>query len=112
MTASLRMLLIICALIVLFFIVRKLRKAQIQVMDSVFWLLFSLSLVVLAIFPEIAFTLSRLLGFQAPVNFVMLYVIAVLVMRNFTLTVKVAQLREKLTILVQEIALDRTRKDQ
>ncbi len=74
-------------------------------MDSVFWLLFSLSLVVLAVFPEIAYVLSHFLGFQAPVNFVFLYVIAVLLVRDFTSTVKNAQQREKLTALIQEIAL-------
>ena len=105
MTASLRALLIVCAFLVLFFIIRKLRKSQIQVMDSIFWLLFSFSLVVLAIFPEIAFTLSKLLGFQAPVNFVMLYVIAILVMRDFSATVSNAALKAKVTALIQEIAL-------
>lgn len=105
MTPVLRIVLVACALIVLFFIARKIRKSQIQVMDSVFWLLFSLSLVVIAVFPEIAYALSDLLGFQAPVNFVFLYVMAMLIMRDFSSTVKNAQLRAKLTDLVQEIAL-------
>lgn len=105
MNASLRVLLVACAVIVLIFILRKLRKSQIQVMDSIFWLLFSLSLVILAIFPEIAYALARFLGFQAPVNFVFLYVIAVLLVRDFSSTVKNAQQREKLTSLIQEIAL-------
>ncbi len=105
MSSSLRLLLIMCALVVLVFIIRKLRKSQIQVMDSVFWLLFSLSLVILAAFPEIAFALSAALGFEAPVNFVFLYVIAILAMRDFSSTVKAAQLRANLTSLVQEIAL-------
>lgn len=105
MTASLRIVLVVCALCVLYFIARKIRKSQIQVMDSVFWLLFSLSLVILAVFPEIAYFLSGVLGFQAPVNFVFLYVIAILVMRDFSSTVKIAQMRTKLTALIQEIAL-------
>ena len=105
MNTSLRVLLVVCAVVVLFFIARKLSKAQIQVMDSVFWLLFSLSLVILAVFPEIAYALADLLGFQAPVNFVFLYVIAVLLVRDFSSTVKNAQQREKLTSLIQEIAL-------
>lgn len=105
MTASLRIVLVVCALCVLYFIARKIRKSQIQVMDSVFWLLFSLSLVILAVFPEIAYFLSGVLGFQAPVNFVFLYVIAILVMRDFSSTVKIAQMRAKLTALIQEMAL-------
>lgn len=105
MTASLRILLVVCALLVLFFIARKLRKSQIQVMDSIFWLLFSLSLVILAVFPEIAFALSKTLGFEAPVNFVIVYVVAVLVMRDFTSTVEISQLKAKIATLTQEMAL-------
>lgn len=105
MAASLRVLLVCCAFLVLLFIVRKLKRDQIQVMDSIFWLLFSLSLLVLAVFPEIAFSLAYALGFEAPVNFVFIYVIAVLVMRDFSSTVKLAQLRERVMTLVQEIAL-------
>lgn len=105
MTIMLRGFLVICALIMLFFVARKLRKSQIQVMDSIFWLLFSISLVLLALVPEIAFFLSDILGFQAPVNLVFLYVIGVLVIKDFSLTVKLSQFRQKLTTLIQEIAL-------
>lgn len=105
MTLTLRLLLVASALLVLVFIVRKIRSNQMQAMDAVFWLLFSLSFVVLAVFPQIASTISHALGFQAASNFVFLYVIAVLVIRDFSTTVKYAKLRDKLTTLVQEIAL-------
>lgn len=105
MTGPLRAVLIVCAFLVLYFIIRKIKKAQIQVLDSVFWLFFSLSLVLLAVFPGIAVSVSRLLGFMAPSNFVFVYVIAILVMRDFSNTVKVAKLREKVNELIQEIAL-------
>ena len=105
MSAMLRAVLLVSAFVALFMIIRRLKKSQIQVMDSIFWLLFSLSFVVLAVFPQIAAILSEILGFQAPSNFVFLYVIAVLVLRDFTMTVKYARLRDKLDQLVQEIAL-------
>lgn len=54
MSISLRVLLIVSAAVVLLFVVRKLKKSQMQVLDSLFWLLFSLSFVMLGIFPEIA----------------------------------------------------------
>lgn len=105
MTASLRALLVVSALLVCLFVLHKIRKAQLQVMDAVFWLLFSLSFVVLAVFPEIASTISAALGFQAASNFVFLYVIAILVMRDFAMTVKFARLRDRFESLVKEIAL-------
>lgn len=105
MSVMLRIFLLVSAIFVLVVIVRRLKKAQIQVMDSIFWLLFSLSFVVLSIFPGIASALAEVLGFQAASNFVFLYVIAVLVLRDFTMTVKYARLRDKLDELVQELSL-------
>lgn len=105
MTASLRILLVISAVFVLIFVVRKIRKSQLQVMDAVFWLFFSLSFVLLAVFPQIASALASLLGFQAASNFVFLYVIAVLVVRDFSQTVKLARLRDRFNALLQEVAL-------
>lgn len=110
MTVSLRVLLVASAIFVLVFVVRKIRKSQLQVLDAVFWLFFSLSFVILALFPQIASTLASLLGFQAASNFVFLYVIAVLVVRDFSQTVKLARLRERFNILNEEIALREIRK--
>lgn len=103
---SLRVLLIVSAAIVLIFVVRKLKKCQMQALDSLFWLLFSLSFVILGIFPEIAITCSDLFGFVSPSNLVFLYVIAVLVVRDFCNSVRLARLEERLNALAQAIALD------
>lgn len=105
MTVSLRVVLVACALLVLYFIIRKLKKTQIDVMDSIFWLFFSLSFVIMAVFPEVASFFAYLLGFQTSANFVFVYVIAVLVMRDFGNTAKIAMLRKKIDSLVQELAL-------
>ena len=105
MTTSLRIVLVVSALLVLYLIIRRLKKTQIEVMDSIFWLFFSFSFVLMALFPEIALYFSRLLGFQSSANFVYVYVIAVLVMRDFASTTKIAMLRKKMEALVQELAL-------
>ena len=49
--------------------------------------------------------LAGLLGFQTSANFVFVYVIAVLVMRDFSNTTKIAMLRKKIEGLIQEVAL-------
>ena len=103
---SLRVLLIISAAIVLLFVVRKLKKSQMQALDSLFWLLFSLSFVILGIFPEIAITYSALFGFVSPSNLVFLYVIAVLIVRDFCNSLRLSKLEERLNSLVQAVALD------
>lgn len=106
MSISLRVLLIISAAIVLLFVVRKLKKSQMQALDSLFWLLFSLSFVILGIFPEIAITYSALFGFVSPSNLVFLYVIAVLIVRDFCNSLRLSKLEERLNSLVQAVALD------
>ena len=65
MSSVLRVVLILGAFAILFVIVKKLRKAQIQVLDSVFWLFFALSFVVFAAVPQIAFWLAGPLASKA-----------------------------------------------
>lgn len=105
MSVTLRFLLIVAAALDLVFIVCNLRKSQIQVLDSIFWLFLAFGFVVFAVFPQIAYGLSSVLGFESPSNFVFLAVIALLVMHDFSTTVKLAKLRSKVVSLVQEIAL-------
>lgn len=104
LTLSLRVVLIVRAALVLLFIVGRIKKSKIDVMDSIFWLFFSLSFVVLALFPQIASFFAGLLGFQASANYVFVYVIAVLVMRDFSNTTKLAMMRKKVEGLIQGVA--------
>lgn len=48
---------------------------------------------------------AGLLGFQASANFVFVYVIAALLMRDFSNKAKIAILRKKVEGLIQEVAL-------
>ena len=102
---SLRAFLLICALLVLFFVFRKIKKSEFEISDSIFWFIFVAVLAVLAIFPQIAFSLSSFLGFVSPSNFIFLVVIAVLLIRVFSLNAELAHLRAKVNGLIQEIAL-------
>lgn len=105
MSLALRVFLLICAFLVLVFVIRKIKKSEFEIMDAIFWLLFIAVLLLLAIFPDIAYLLSNILGFDSPSNFVFLCVIAILLIRVFSLNAKVAHLRTKTNSLIQEIAL-------
>lgn len=106
MTLAFRLLLILGALFIFVAMMRKIRKSEAKISDSIFWLLFVASLVVLAIFPEISFFFSGLLGIDSPANLMFLYVIAVLLVREFVSTTELSRLRSKLTTLTQKLALD------
>ncbi|WP_085830199.1 DUF2304 domain-containing protein [Collinsella vaginalis] len=106
MATTLRILLIVSALMVTAFVARRIRKGQFSVGDSLFWLILSFSILLSAIFPGVPIALSQMLGITSPSNFVFLVVIALLLIREFTLQMSLSQLRSKLTTLVQEMALD------
>lgn len=93
------------ALLTFGLILRKIRKAEVAIADSTFWFLFALSLVLMGVFRQIPFFFADLFSIESPANFVFVYVIAVLVIREFYATVEVSQLRAKVRNLVQNQAL-------
>lgn len=105
MALSLRIVLIIFSLITAFFVFRKIRKAQMQIADSLYWILFILFLVILSVFPQIANYACRWVGVMSPVNFVYLVIIFLLLMKVFLLSVKMSILENKLQNFVQEYAI-------
>lgn len=105
MTFPYRIFLAIGALLILAAMLRKIRKSEVKISDSIFWFIFVITLIVLAIFPDIAYFLSDLLGIESPANLVFLYVIAILLIREFMSTTEISRLRSKLTALTQDLAL-------
>lgn len=105
MSIILRILLLIVSILTFIYIIRKLRKAQVQIADVVFWLFFSLILLLMSIFPSSIIYMTKLLGVLSPVNFVYLVMIFLLFIRCFLLSIRVSCLEEKLKNLVEELAI-------
>ena len=70
-----RICLILGSFITAGYILRRVRLAKVQIEDTIFWLLFSAALLILAIFPGIAYWAANLLGFMSPINFVYVVII-------------------------------------
>lgn len=105
MTTTLRVLLVLAAVSTVIWILRQIRKFKVKMEDAIFWVFFAGVLLVLAIFPEVSFELSRKLGFMSPANLVFIVVIFLLVEKIFTLSIIVSQLEEKISNLSAEVAL-------
>lgn len=105
MTITLRILLIVASLVTLFFTIYKIRQARIDISDTVFWILFSIFLLLMSIFPGVMNALSDFCGIQSPVNMVFLLTGAALVYKSFALTLKVSTLELKLKTLTASIAV-------
>ena len=97
--------LLIGALLAFALILRKIRRAEVTIADSTFWFLFALSIVLMGLFRQIPFFFADLFSIESPANFVFVYVIAVLLLREFYTTVKVSKLQAKVNALVQREAL-------
>ena len=107
MSVALRIALIIGAVALAVFVVAGVRKSRMRIEDSLFWVGLSLLILVLSIFPDLGIWCADLLGVQSPVNFVLLFFIAVLLVKCFLLARQVSQLENKTKELAQRVAVDR-----
>lgn len=105
MSIALRVMLFAASILTCGYIARKLKKSQIQVIDTVFWIGLAVLFILLSVFPKIASFLSALMGFQAPVNFVFLLMIFLLLIRCFLLSIRISQLEDKMRNLAEELAI-------
>jgi len=108
MSITLRCLLSLVSLLSCAYTLRRIRKAQMQIDDSIFWIVLSILLVFISIFPDIAAFLSGAIGIESPANAVFLAVIFLLLAKLFGLSVQVSQLHQKIRTISQEIALMQT----
>lgn len=101
----LRVLLILVSVWLFCHVLRSVRKSQVQIDDIIFWLLFSVVMVVLALIPQIATWAADLLGVMSPVNLIYLVIIFVLLLKLFSVSIRFSQLEAKIKTLTQEIAV-------
>lgn len=105
MSLTLRILLALASIITVVWILRKIRKFKVKMEDAIFWTFFAIVLLLMAIFPEISFSLSSVLGFISPSNLVFLVIIFLLLEKIFTISIIVSQLEDKVSVLSAELAL-------
>lgn len=108
MSISLRAFLLICSIVLLVFAVRSIKKGKLRVADSLFWLIFAILMVLIAIFPLPVYLVASFLGFEAPANFVFLCAILILAIRAFMQDKEISSLNRKLISITQAIALSTT----
>jgi len=105
MPTGLRIFLIIGSLLTAAYVLGRIRKSKMSMESSVFWILFSMVLVVLGIFPDIAEWFARSLGIISPVNLVYLVIIFLLLVKVFVQDQRIARLEGQAKNLTQAFAL-------
>ena len=105
MSIVLRITLIVVSFLVLLFVLKKIRRTQLYIDDAIFWIVFSALLLVISIFPQLAVWASDLLGIQSPANFVFLFMIFVVLIKLFQISIELSVQKHRLNRLVQKLAL-------
>lgn len=112
MTVIFRMVLIVVSFGTMGYMLRKIHQAKMQIEESLFWFLFSVLLMVLSIFPQIATWATRLLGMMSTSNFIFLFIIFVLLVRMFYMTLKISQLDDRLKNFAQKMAIEENLREE
>lgn len=105
MSGTLRIVLLLAAVITVVWILRKIYKCKVKLGDAIFWFCMAMILAVFGIVPEIAYKCATIIGIQAPVNFIFLFVLGLVIEKLFTLSLKVSMLEDKITVLSAEVAI-------
>ena len=110
MSILFRLLLLVISTGTLFFVLIKIRNAQMQIDNAVFWILFMICLVAISIFPGAVIYISNLIGVESSANFVFLCIVFLLLMKVFNLSLRMSKLQYQIQQLTQIIALEERRK--
>jgi hypothetical protein len=105
MPIELRVVLIVSSISMLIYMIKKVRKSKLQIEYTVFWIIFGLLLICISLVPKIMYFIAGIIGIQSPVNLVLTFIVFILVLKLFLMTIEISQLENKVKELVEEIAL-------
>lgn len=107
MSLTIQVFLIIVTISIFIFLIRDVKKGKLRTEYALMWILFSLGLVIISIFPQLVFYVSRILGIASPSNAAFLVVIMFLIILVYNLFSKVSTLEERVKNLVHEVAIQK-----
>lgn len=99
-------LLIFGAVLMTYYILKRIRQSKLQIEYSIFWIVFSGILLVFSIFPFLVAMFTRMIGIELPVNFIFLFFIFILILKAFFQTIETSVLENKLRNLTQRLAIE------
>ena len=105
MSISLKFALIIITIIYLLFIINAVRKKNMQTSIAIFWILTGVLLIIAIAIPNLIESISNFLGFEKASNMVFCLTIFISFCVNLFLTILIAKLENRCTMLVQEVSI-------
>lgn len=105
MSVALRICLVALSIISLFYIIRKIRYSKMQIEYTLFWIVLSIIMILMAVFPQIVYWIAWILGIMSPANMVYLFIIGILLLKVFMMTIEISNLESKVQALIQEVGI-------
>lgn len=105
MSIKLKVFLLLLLIFQVFLIVRTVRKRKLSMKYGSFWIALILLMVVVVIFPEILFEISKLFDFEVTSNMVFIIGFFFLFYIIFVLTTSISIQNEKIKNLIQEVSI-------
>ena len=102
---QLQLCLIFASVAVYLFVIYKIRKSNVRIDDMIIWIIGSVILLILSIFPVISDYLSEIIGFRTAANLIFTSILGFLFLMVFSLSIKLSQQHEKMKELTHKIAM-------
>ena len=99
-------LLIFGAVLMTYYILKRIRQSKLQIEYAIFWIVFSGILLIFSLFPFLVALLTRMIGMELPVNFIFLFFILILILKAFFQTIETSALENKVRNLTQRLAIE------
>ena len=106
MSPVFQVLLIFGAVLMTYYILKRIRQSKLQIEYAIFWIVFSGILLVFSIFPFIVVLATKMIGMELPVNFIFLFFILILILKAFIQTIETSALENKVRNLTQRLAIE------
>lgn len=112
MPNTLRIILIVFALVLLLITLNCVSKNKMPIRYSLIWIVSSIILVVVGIFPNFSNLITKIVGFQTTSNLVIGIMLALLLIVTMMLTVIVSGQKKKIKLLTQELSIVKAKQNE
>ena len=96
MSFKLQLVFIFASLITFLFVIKKIQKHGLNIDDAIIWILWSIGLLIISVFPQIPSWISKELGFMSTSNFIFCSFIFFLYIMLFTQTAQISRINTKI----------------
>lgn len=103
---------IILSIIVILYMIVSIRKNKLSVKESFGWIIFSIIMLILSIFPHSIDNLAPIFGIEYAPVLLLTFCVVILFMMNFVFSKKIDELQKKVVDLTQELSIVKAKQNE